>query len=167
VGLVLVAVLVLYGMGLRPNAGNTLVEVEIARPPEDVWAWITEPAKVKQWVNGLVEVREDTHGIEGVGARETWIMDDPNLKKRIEVPSLVTAYDKPRMVSVHIEAPGMFAGDLTYTLTPTATGTRLAQKGTWRYGDLFSRLMEPLITPQANAQGRVDFAKLKALAEAS
>jgi hypothetical protein len=111
-------------------------------------------------------VREDTPGVEGVGARETWVMDDPNMKKRIEIPALVTAYDRPRAVSVHINAPGMFEGDLTYTLTPTATGTRLAQAGRWRYGDPLSRLMEPLITPHANAKGREDFAKLKALAEA-
>lgn len=166
VGLVVIAVGVLLIMGQRPSARRTHTTVEIARPPEVVWAWITEPDKVKQWVSWLVEVREDTHGVEGVGARETWIMDDPNMKKRLEIPSVVTAYDKPRRVSVHIELVEMFQGDVTYTLTPTSYGTRLEQSGKWHYGDPFARLMEPLIAPQAEAKGRSDFAKLKALAEA-
>jgi uncharacterized protein YndB with AHSA1/START domain len=166
VGLVVLAVVVLFCMGLPPGAGDTRTVVEIARPPEVVWAWITEPAHVKQWVSWLKEVREDTYGIEGVGARETWIMDDPNMKQRIEIPSVVTSYDKPRHVGVHIGAPKMFTGDVTYTLTPTAGGTRLEQYGRWHYDDAFARLMVPLITPQANAKGKADFARLKELAEA-
>jgi uncharacterized protein YndB with AHSA1/START domain len=166
VGLVVLAVLVLFCMGLAPGAGDTRVAVEIARPPEEVWTWITEEAKVKKWVSWLVEIREDTHGIEGVGARETWIMDDPTMKQRLEIPSLVTSYDKPRRVGVRIAAPKMFTGDVTYTLTPTATGTRLEQYGRWHYDDAFARLMVPLITPQANAKGKADFGRLKALIEA-
>lgn len=165
VGLVVLAVLVLFLVGRRPHAGDTLSVIEIARPPEVVWTWITEPERVKQWVSWLAEVRQDTPGVDGVGARETWFMDDPNMKKRLEIPAVVTAYDPPRSVSIHIDAPKLFQGDATYTLTPTPTGTRLEQKGSWRYADAFSRLMEPLVTPQANAKGDKDFAKLKALIE--
>ena len=64
-----------------------------------------------------------------------------------------TALKITRSVSIHIDAPKLFQGDATYALTPTPTGTRLEQKGSWRYADAFSRLMEPLVTPQANAKG--------------
>ena len=31
--------------------------IEIARPPDVVFAWVTEPARVKQWLGWLVEIR--------------------------------------------------------------------------------------------------------------
>jgi hypothetical protein len=105
VGLVAIAVAVLFIAGLRPGAGRTRSDIEIARPPEVVWTWITEPARVKQWVSWLVEVREDPQGTDGVGARDIWVMDDPNMKQRIEIPSVVTAYDKPRRFC-SLEGPG-------------------------------------------------------------
>lgn len=166
VALVVLCVAVLAIMGMQPGAGNTRAAVEIARTPEQIWPWLTQEAKVKKWVSWLVEIREDTPGVNGVGARETWIMDDPTMKKRMEIPSLVTAYDPPRSVTVHIAAHGMFEGDVSYHLTPIKGGTQLEQVGQWHYDDAFARLMVPLITPQANAKGKADFEKLKALIEA-
>ena len=167
IGIVVLAVCGLFLASRRPDAGSTHIAVEIARPPDVVWTWITEPAHVKQWVATLVEVRQDSTGVDGVGMRETWVMDDPSTNRRIEIPSVVTAWDKPCSVSVHIGAPGMFAGDVTYVLTPTATGTHLAQDGKWRYAEPVARLMEPLITPAANKKGQADFMRLKTLVEAS
>lgn len=166
VALVVLAVGVLFVMGKRPDAGRMRTSIEIAQPPEVVWTWVTEPARVKQWVSWLVEIRNDTPGVEGVGSRETWIMDDPNMKQRMEIPAVVTATDKPRSVSAHVGVTGMFEGDATYTLVPTATGTRLESDSRWRYTEPFARLMEPLVTQQAIAKERADFAHLKALAEA-
>jgi uncharacterized protein YndB with AHSA1/START domain len=168
IGLVVLCVCALFLMSRSPGAGDTHVAIEIARPPEEVWAWITETAHVKQWVGSLVDVRQDSTGLEGVGARETWIMSDPGMKRPMEIPAVVTAYDKPRSISVHIDAQAMmFTGDLTYTLTPTASGTHLAQDGKWHYADPTARLMVPLITPAANKKGQADFARLKTLIEAS
>lgn len=167
VGLVVLAVVVLFCLGMRPHAGRTRTAIDIARPPEQVWAWLTEPARAKQWVGGLVEIREDTPNVHGVGARETWVMQDPNAKGQMVIPSEVTLYDEPRKVSVHLAVAGSFTGDASYVLTPTATGTHLESIGDWQYQNPVVRLMEPLVTPQANAKSAADFAKLKALMEAA
>src|SRR6185295_11965917 len=50
VGLAVLAVLVLFALSKRPDAGKGEVSIEIAQPPAVVWAWITEPEKLKQWV---------------------------------------------------------------------------------------------------------------------
>jgi uncharacterized protein YndB with AHSA1/START domain len=168
VGLVVLAVCALFLASRLPGAADTHVAIDIARPPEVVWAWITEPAHVKQWVGSLVDVRQDSTGIETVGARETWIMDDPGTKRRMEIPAVVTACDKPRSISVHIDATGMmFTGDLTYALTATVGGTHLGQDGQWHYSDAVTRFLVPLITPAANKKGQDDFARLKELIEAA
>lgn len=164
--LVVLCVAVLLIMGLQPGAGDTRAAVEISRPPEVVWTWLTKKDKVMKWVSWLTDVREETPGVDGIGARETWVMSDPNMKKPMEIPSVVTAYDPPRSVTVHIAAPGMFEGDVTYHLTPVRGGTQLEQLGKWHYSDAFARLMVPLITPQANAKGKMDFTRLKNMIEA-
>lgn len=166
VALVLLCVLGLWLAGMRPGAGETHSVVEIARPPEVVWAWVTTPDSLKQWVSWLDEVRLDTPGVSGVGARETWFMNDPNLKRRVALQSEVIAYDAPRMVTVRLGAREAFSGEASFTLTPTATGTRLETRGRWEYVEPFAKLMEPLITPEALKKERMDFATLKRLAEA-
>ncbi len=63
IGVVLAALIViplgvLLILGHRANAGRTHVSVEIAGSPEQVWVWLDEGARLKQWVSWLVEVRE-------------------------------------------------------------------------------------------------------------
>jgi uncharacterized protein YndB with AHSA1/START domain len=163
--LIVGAVVVLLCMGLLPGARGTHTAVEIAAPPDSVFAWVTRKEYVTKWVTGVLEVREDTTVAGGVGSRETWIMQDPSEKRPMEVHSEVMRYDSPRLVDVKVWTPGMFDGEFTYTLTPTASGTRLAMDGTSHFSQWIFWLIEPLITPQANKKMASDFAKLKSLIE--
>lgn len=166
VGLLVLCLGVLFVVSKRPHAGDMHSQIEIAAPPQVVFEWVTQPDKLTKWVSWLVEVRDDSPGVNGVGAHHTWIMNDPNMKKQMRMPAEITAYDPPRGITVRVGAKGMFLGDASYTLTPTANGTLLRSDSSWKYFDLFSQIMEPLITPEAIKKERMDFATLKRLVEA-
>jgi uncharacterized protein YndB with AHSA1/START domain len=167
VGLVALAVLVFVVLGRRPGAGRTSSSIEIAAPADTVFAWISRPERVKQWVSWLVEVRQDHVTPDGVGSRETWVMNDPNMKQQVEVKSEVLRYEPPHRVDVKVSMDGGFEGAYTYTLEPTAAGTRVTLAGSSRYHAWIARLLEPLVTPQAQKKQEDDFLALKRLVESS
>ncbi len=168
VGLVILAVCVLWLLSRRPGAGTGEVSVEIARPPEVVWAWVTEPEKLKQWVGWLVAVESDSTSPRGVGHREVWVMNDPNAKEQMRIPAVVTAEDPPRMGAARLEVPGGFVGDVSYTLADLGNGrTRLTQKSAFRYTNPVWALREPLVTPEGHKKQEAGCARLEAMAEAA
>ncbi|MEP7027700.1 MAG: SRPBCC family protein [Candidatus Eisenbacteria bacterium] len=117
---------------------------------------------------GLLVVAADTTTAMGVGHREVWVMNDPKEKEPMRIQAVVTAEEAPRTGAAHLEVPGMFTGDVRYTLTDLGNGrTRLNQKSSFHYLNPLFALMEPLITPEANKKQDADFARLKAMAEAA
>jgi hypothetical protein len=60
-----------------------------------------------------------------------------------------------------------FDGTSTWKLTDLGGRTRFESEGSFRYHSAMFRLMEPLITPQAQKKQELDFAKLKSLIEAN
>lgn len=168
VGLLVLAIVVLLALGRRPDAGVNRATIEIARPPAVVWSWLSEPEKLKQWVDWLVAVESDTTSPSGVGHREVWVMDDPNMKQQMRLPATVTAVDPPRSMSAHIAEPGSFDGDVSYTLEDLGNDrTRVTQLSRFKYTNPLYVLLEPLVTPEAQKKADSDFAKLKARAEAA
>lgn len=163
--LVVLALVALFLMGFRRSAGSMVSAIEINAPPDEVWLWVNEPARLKQWVSWLEEVRED-NALSGVGAKRTWVMNDPNMKQNVEIQAEVTQFDPPRQLGVHLASKIGFTGDATYTLTDLGDGkTRLEAQGKFRYNHWFARLMEPVVTPQARKKQRADLETLKRKAE--
>ena len=164
--LVVVPVLVLVAMHFRPHAGRLVASVEVARPPQRVWAWMCEPDKVTRWVGWLKGIEADrSTPAEGVGHRETWVMDDPNSKTGMRIPAEFTAWDPPHSMSGRIRMPETFDGEFTYTLEDLGGRTRVTQVSDWRYHGI-SWLLEPLVTPEAQKKMVQDITRLKTLAEA-
>lgn len=166
-GLAVMCVLVLFLMGRRPGAGRSMHSVVVARPAAEVWTWITEPERVKQWVSWLVEIRTTETGPPRAGMTEVWVMDDPNMKQRIEIDGTITEVVPEQRLGVSISLPGQFEGTTTYTLTEVEGGTRLETDGRFKYTNAVVALLEPLVTPEADKKMRADLARLKALAEAA
>jgi uncharacterized protein YndB with AHSA1/START domain len=167
-GLIVLAVVVLFALSKRPGAGETEVTVEIARPPAVVWAWLTEEPKLVQWVGWLTDVVPDPATPPGVGHKETWVMLDPNSKEPMRIVTTVTREDAPRAAAARLEVPGAFVGDVSYDLTDLGSGrTQLRQKSVFHMKNPVFTLMEPLVTPEARKKANADFARLKQLAEAA
>lgn len=166
--LLVVFVLGLWIASNRRDAGRMRGSIEIERSPDEVFAWMNEPGKLTQWVGWLTEVRPDsTTPREGIGHRETWIMDDPRMKQKVSVPGTITLWEPPLQMGVHIEAPGMFEGDVFYKLTDIGSGrTRVEQDARFHYLDRLAALMEPMVTPEAMHKMVDDMHRLKAKVEA-
>lgn len=166
-GLVVVCVLALFLVSRRSGAGQSTHSVVVARPVAEVWTWITEPDKVRQWVSWLVDIRTTETGPPRVGMKEVWVMDDPNMKKQLEIDGTITEVVPGQRLGVAISLPGYFEGDMVYSLTEVEGGTRLETKGRYKYLDFVFSVMEPLVTPEADKKMRGDLARLKSLAEAA
>lgn len=167
VALLAVALLGLWIASNRRDAGRMRASIEIARAPEEIWPWITGPEQLTQWVGWLSEVRPDsTTPAQGIGHRETWVMDDPKLKQKLLVPGTVTLWEPPEQMGVHVEVPHAFDGDVLYRLVALGNGrTRVEQDGRFHYDSRLASLIEPLLTPDAMRKMFDDMKRLKSKLE--
>ena len=168
VALFVIAVAGLWIASNRRDAGRMRASVEIERAPEEIWPWITEPEELTQWVGWLATVQPDsTSPAEGIGHRETWVMDDPRSKGKLMMPGTVTLWEPPDQVGVHVQVPGSFDGDVLYTLTDLGNGrTRVEQDSRFTYASRLESLLEPLRTPDEMRKMFNDMKRLKDKVEA-
>jgi uncharacterized protein YndB with AHSA1/START domain len=168
-GLIVLAVSVLLGLGMRKDAGTIAGSIEIARPPKDIWPWLTEPERMKTWIGWLVEVRELTPPPHGVGSMAVWVMEDRhNNNEKMEISDEVVEYEPPRRIRVRFSSARMFDGEGAFTLTELGNGrTRVDQVGEYRFHHWLSRLFLPLIVHSAGAKALEDMERLKSKVEES
>lgn len=163
-GVVTLAVLVLFVMSQRSGAGQMQASLEIARTPEELWPWLAEPEKLKSWVSWLVEIRGPA---AQPGATQVWVMEDHNNnRQRMEIEGTITEYLPPRRMTVRVRSVAGFTGEQLYEITDAGNRrSRVTVGGKYQFSHWFVRLMEPLVTPQAEKKLVADLARLKSLAE--
>ena len=160
---IVLAVVVLLALGHRSSAGRTVATIEIAAPPQQVWQWLEEPGKLKQWISWVVEVKTPQGSpASGAGAKRTIVMRDPNEGGALmSIDGVCTKYDPPVYQALSLSTPGAFEGEETYRLTDLGNNrTRLEIAGEFRYTMWLAQLMEPLITPEAQKKMDGDMARL-------
>lgn len=166
VGIIVVGVGVLFALGHRDGARTIAATVEIARPADEVLPWLRDPERTKQWVSWLIEVQDQNPEVSGVGHREVWLMDDPNMNEIMALNNEVIELDD-RHIVVKVSADGMFTGESAYTLTDLGNGrTRLSNELHFEYEQWIASLFEPVVTPAAQKKLEADLARLVELAEA-
>jgi carbon monoxide dehydrogenase subunit G len=167
--LLLVAACGLWLAGRRAGAGHLHSEIEVNRPVAEVWDWVSEPEKLKQWISWLVEVRTDDMGHGGVGVKRVLVMrDENNGGELVNIESTCTEYAPPKLLRTNLVVPRMFDGTQSYRVTDLGNGSsRLEIDSQFHFGNPFAKLMEPLITSSAQKKMRRDIARLKQLAEGS
>jgi uncharacterized protein YndB with AHSA1/START domain len=136
--------------------------VVVARPVEDVFAFLAEPDNLPRWQSGLVEVRKA--GTEtGVGARHVEVRSF--MGKQIEQTLEVTAYEPPRVLDFSV-VEGPLSLRVGHTLRAEDGGTRIDVVGEGEIGPLF-RLAEPFVVRAVKKQSEGDFRRLKKVLEGS
>ncbi|MEO8026678.1 MAG: SRPBCC family protein [Bryobacteraceae bacterium] len=160
--LLLVAAGILVAMASRPGAGTLSGSIEISASPQAIWPWLTEPDNLKRWVSWTIEAKrlDDRHLLI--------ILEDPGSPgTRFQIHDELMTIDPPRSLTVRFWAADAFSGDSTYTLEPNGGVTRIRVVSHFRYDRWFARLIEPLVTPDAQKKENADLAVLKKLVEAA
>jgi uncharacterized protein YndB with AHSA1/START domain len=165
-GLILIAVVTLLALGGWRGSTHLESQIEITKPPDVVFRWVTDGEHNKKWVSWLVRVEEQTPGVTGTGRRYVFVMNDPNMSEQVRVQSEVIAFETDRFTEARVGMQSGFEGRARYDLSPTPAGTRLHSRADFSYDHWFARLLSPIVTWQAQQKLDSDLATLKRLAEA-
>jgi uncharacterized membrane protein len=135
--------------------------IEIARSPEDVFAYIADVPRHPEWQDGLVSVTVETQGPTRVGTR---VVHRRKLGPRtVATTSEVTAYDPPRVISFRgIDGPIRAEG--SQRVEPVGDGSRVSLEMELE-GHGFGKLMLPMARKQAARQVATSHEKLKRILE--
>lgn len=138
------------------------VAVEIDRPVADVFAWVTDPARLSTWQTNTVAVAIETDGPLGVGTRLRETHRAPG-GRRLDSLVEVVAYEPDRCFALRI-LEGPLPVDGTFAFTPAAGGTRVEMRGHGAPGGPL-RFLAPLLARVLRRQLARDLATLKQVLE--
>jgi uncharacterized protein YndB with AHSA1/START domain len=99
-----------------PETRSVVVEREIPHPPEKIWRALTQPHLIEEWL-----MKNDFKPIAG---HRFNLRKDPKPDVSIVVDCQVTAIEPNKTLSYTWAAMGL-ESVVTWTLTPTGTGTHL------------------------------------------
>lgn len=138
------------------------VSAYIARPVEEVFAYVTDLRSVPLWDRGVRSMEVESGGPLRLGAR---VHDVRSMMGRtMHVVTEITAYDAPRAFAWRGEVPFPVRGG--YRFTPEGSGTRIEFYGESELRGLLG-LLAPLARRVFAAQMRARFVTLKKLLEAN
>ena len=95
----------------------------VARTPEDVFDYVTDPAHLAEWQTTKTSVEPLTEGPPGLGTRVRERTKPPGAREFEQVVEF-SEFDRPRRFGLHI-VEGPHPVDGAYTFTPEAGGTRV------------------------------------------
>ena len=129
-------------------------QIEIARPPEEVFAYLADPSHLPEWQESAVEVRVEDDRFHEV--RKAF-------GRRLESVLEVEERDAPRRFVVRtIEGPLPIRAE--HDLEPAADGTRLSVAVEGEPGGMLGPATR-LLVRGAERQFKGDFARLKRILE--
>jgi uncharacterized protein YndB with AHSA1/START domain len=134
--------------------------VEIGRPPEEVFAFVTEPANYPRWQPSLVEIKPHGRGKLSVGSEATEIRRF--LGREIETTWTCVEHEPVRRSAIETDdGPVPFRG--TFVLEPGDNGTRF----TWivETRGAAARLGGPLVARATKRELEANTRRLKAILE--
>ena len=135
--------------------------IEILRPVEEVWAYLSDLKNNVQWENGVIEMELTTEGPVSVGSKyrrvEKMMGTDEGV---LEITELV----QNESLSFEFESP-RFVGRGGYQMEVAAGGTRLNYLFNGGPKPLFFKILIPLMMPMFRRQIRKDYERVKGILE--
>jgi carbon monoxide dehydrogenase subunit G len=136
-------------------------EVVVDRPPDEVFAYLSDPTNIPEWQSGVVEVGKESEGGMGAGAR--WREVRSFLGRRIEQTIEATAYEPGKEFSLAVVS-GPIRFRIRHLFEPAGDSTRIRVIGRGELGG-FAKLGRRFVIRALERQFEADFAKLKEVVE--
>jgi hypothetical protein len=137
---------------------RVVTSIEIARPRDEVFAYLNDRRNAKAWTTEFVDVIYDGELAEGTTGTDIRRVG----RKEIVMPWTVTAFDPPNRVAFESTAPFPATADFTFRSTGAGTlltcSMDLRPRGFWR-------LLGPLIAREGKKSDRAQFQKVKQILE--
>jgi len=136
--------------------------IEIARSPEDVFAYLTDVSNLPTWQSGVhkAEIEEGGDARAGVHIRESRHLLGRELTTRLEI----TEYERPRLFSLRsLDSPVPYR--VRHELASGGEGTKLSVLGEGEAG-LLPGFATGIVARRAQKQFHKDFDRLKRVLEA-
>ena len=149
--------------GKRPDMLHAEESVEINRPVEEVFSYVSTVESQPEWATPPQEVRKDTPGPPREGDAFTAVAKF--LGRRLETPFRITSIEPNRQFSYRATGGPIPDQRWNNTFEEVSGGTRLTLVVEGEPGGFF-RLAEPLLERAANRQFRADLGTLKDMLEA-
>jgi carbon monoxide dehydrogenase subunit G len=141
------------------HAVRAEVVVEIARAPEEVFAYLTDVSNLPVWQSGVHAATMEGEPRAGARFRESRHMLGRELTTTLEID----AYEPPRLFALRaLDSPVPFT--VRHELEPNGSGTRLTVVGEGDAG-LLPGFAAGIMARRAEKQFRKDFERLKHLLE--
>jgi uncharacterized protein YndB with AHSA1/START domain len=138
--------------------------IEIARPPEEVFAYATDPARFGAWQDDVVGVRVDGGGPPGVGSRFTTVRRVGGAERTMTQE--ITEASAPRRWAARA-VDGPVRPNATVTVEPLGDGAESRVTFSLDFeGHGIGRPLLPVVRRQAQKQAPVSYRKLKQRLEA-
>ena len=149
--------------GKRPDMLHAEESVQINRPVEEVFSYVSTVESQPEWATPPQEVRKDTPGPPREGDAFTAVAKF--LGRRFETPFRITSIEPNRQFSYRATGGPIPDQRWNNTFEEVSGGTRLTLVVEGEPGGFF-RLAEPLLERAANRQFRADLGTLKDMLEA-
>lgn len=133
--------------------------IEIARPPQEVFDYVTDLARQGEWQEGVVSVEVETEGPTRVGTKATVTRHVPGGTRSF--PFEMTEHDPPRRSSFQVtDGPVRPHGSTTLTALDSGTRTRVDFEMEF-VGHGLGVLVLPLVRRDAQREVPKDLGALK------
>jgi uncharacterized protein YndB with AHSA1/START domain len=139
-------------------------QIEIARPPGVVFAFVTDPTRFPQWQHDVVAVRVEGPGVVDVGGRFTTVRQIGRVER--DMTQQVTVRQEGRAWSVR-GVDGPVRPNVDVTVQPLDDGERCLVTFVFDFdGHAMGRALLPLVRRMTARQAPLSVRRLKDLLEA-
>lgn len=141
---------------------ETGISVTIERPPERVFAALTDVAAHTDWAKGPEEITDISDNPAHLGS--TWQQVHKLLGRKFVNSMQVNAYEENRKFGFESEKP--LPMRILFTLEPVSDGTHLQMVAGGEPAGIFGKVAMPILTRSVESQMESDLYALKAILEA-
>jgi hypothetical protein len=138
------------------------ISVMIERPPEKVFAVLTDVASHTDWARGPEEIKDVSDNPARLGT--TWQQVHKLLGKKLLYMMRVNAHEENRKFGFASDKP--FPMHIIFSLEPVSGGTNLNMVAGGEPASIFGKMAMPILTRSVENQMESDLYTLKAILEA-